>query len=514
VTANLEPTRTPTRPALTSALVLLVGLALVDVVGHLLVGGNYGYFRDELYYIAAGHHLSFGYVDFPPLIALLAALLDRLAGDGLVAIHVVPAIASGVLVIVAGLMAWELGGGRATVLLAGLGTAVAVVFLATGSIFSMDVLDQVWWALAAYLVIRRIRRDDPRIWLLIGLVVGAALATKLTVLFFCFGLVVGLFLTPLRRDLRTPWPWLGGVLAAAFLAPYVVWNAVHGWATPDFWSHSGAMGGGGPISFLANQILSLNPITLPLTVAGLLFLFRSQAGKPYRALGWAFVVLYVLFTVLNAKPYYLAPAYPMLFAAGACLLDRVRRRWILPAYGAVLAVSGALLAPLAMPVLPPATFVRYYGALSGAGNGGAGQSTSGAFPQYLGDRFGWDGMASTVSRVYTSLPAAERAQACVFTGNYGEASALSLYRQRYSLPPVISGHNSYYLWGPGPCSGQVLIVLGQSRADLQQSFGSVEQAATITCSYCMPEENDLPVYVARQPVGSVGSLWPTTRHYN
>ncbi|HET9015084.1 MAG TPA: glycosyltransferase family 39 protein, partial [Thermomicrobiaceae bacterium] len=336
---------------------LLVGLALADVAGHLLVGGNYGYFRDELYYIAAGHHLAFGYVDFPPMIALLAALLGRLAGDSLIAIHVVPALGAGALVIVAGLIARELGGGRTAMLLAGLATAVAVVFLATGSLFSMDVLDEIWWALAAYLVVRRIRRDEPRTWLWIGLVVGVALATKLTVLFLCFGLVVGLLLTPPRRDLGTRWPWLAGVLAAAFLAPYVVWNAVNGWPTLDFWLHSGVRGGGGPVSFLANQIVALNPLTLPLTVAGLLFYFRAPAGKPYRALGWAFVATYLLLTVLNGKPYYFAPAFPMVFAAGGCLLEGIRRRWVLPVYGAALAVSGALLAPLAMPVLPPASFV-------------------------------------------------------------------------------------------------------------------------------------------------------------
>ncbi|HET9017560.1 MAG TPA: hypothetical protein VFN57_18310, partial [Thermomicrobiaceae bacterium] len=204
----------------------------------------------------------------------------------------------------------------------------------------------------------------------------------------------------------------------------------------------------------------------------------------------------------------------MVFAAGGCLLEGIRRRWVLPVYGAALAVSGALLAPLAMPVLPPASFVQHYGFLTGAGNGGAGQSTSGALPQYLGDRFGWRGMAATVSRVYTALPAADRARACVFTENYGEAGALDLYRASEPLPPAISGHNSYYLWGPGACSGRVLITVGIPRADLARGYRSVARAATIRCDYCMPEENDVPVYVARDPVESVAALWPTTRHYN
>jgi 4-amino-4-deoxy-L-arabinose transferase-like glycosyltransferase len=188
---------------------LLVGLALADFAGHMLVSANYGYFRDELYYMEAGRHLAFGYVDFPPLIALIARVLDALAGDALWAIHLVPALATALIVFVTGLMARELGGGRFAQFLAAIASLAAVTFLAVGSLFSMDALDELWWVLASYVLILVLRRDDGRLWLLFGLITGVDLATKVTMLFFGFAVAVGLLVSPARGHIRTKWPWLG-----------------------------------------------------------------------------------------------------------------------------------------------------------------------------------------------------------------------------------------------------------------------------------------------------------------
>jgi len=243
--------------ARTGGIALLLGLAIADFVAHMLVSTNYGYFRDELYYIEAGRHLSFGYVDFPPLIALLARLLDVIAGAALWAIHVVPALATALIVFMTGLMARELGGGRFAQAMAALASLAAPSFLATGSIFSMDALDELWWALAAYVVILIFKRDRARLWLLFGVVVGVGLTTKVTMLFFGFALAVGLLLTPARRHLRSKWIWLGGVIAFAFLVPYVLWNAGNGWPTPEFFANY--EGSDGPSEFLFGQILGMNP---------------------------------------------------------------------------------------------------------------------------------------------------------------------------------------------------------------------------------------------------------------
>jgi 4-amino-4-deoxy-L-arabinose transferase-like glycosyltransferase len=495
---------------------ILAALGGLSFLAHMLVAGNYGYFRDELYYMADGRHPAFGYVDQPVLIGWIAAVLHIFSADSLIAIHVIPALAAAALAVVTGLMARELRGGRFAQALAALAAAVALVFMATGSIFSMDILDQLWWALGALALMRLIRLDRPRLWLSFGLVAGIGLLTKLDMLFFGLALALALLVSARRRDLRTPWPWLAAAIAFAFLLPYIFWNVANGWPTWEFWHHYGGIGTG-PIDFLANQILLMNPLAVPLAVIGIVFYFR-QAGAPYRVLGWAFVFLYLLFTLLHLKPYFLAPAYPLLFAPGAVALERFARGprfWLRPAYAGILALAGLLLAPLAMPILSPATFVATYGSLTGLGNGGAGQSTAGSFPQYLGDRFGWDSMTRTVEAVYAALPPGERAQACVFAGNYGEASALSLLGQAGHLPPVVSGHNNFYLWGPGPCSGTVVIALGDAMANLQGSYARVMQAAINVCAYCMAEENDLPIFVltgATEPVFK--TRWRDVKHFD
>ena len=494
--------------------VVLLGLAFASFVAHMLVSDNYGYFRDELYYIEAGRHLAFGYVDFPPFIALVARFMDLLAADALWAIHIVPALATALIVLITGLMARELRGGRFAQALAALASLVAVTFLATGSIFSMDALDGLWWVLASYVLILILKRDDGRLWLLFGLVAGVGLTTKVTMLFFGFSIVVGLLLTPARRHFGTKWIWLGGVIALAFLLPYVLWNAANGWPTLEFFGNY--EGSGGPIEFLIGQIPGMNPFTLPLSFAGLYFYLGKHCGRPYRALGWTFVVLVFVLTLLAAKPYTLAPAYPMLFAGGAVVSERLGGRsgmLLKSVYVVLLLVSGILLAPLAMPVLPPATFAATYGFLSGTGDAAAGQDTQGIFPQPLGDRFGWENMTSTVAGAYGRLPTEEQARACIFTANYGEASALNFLDGHYGLPPAISGHNNYHLWGPNGCTGEVMVIVGIPRGVVEQVYADVKRAATVTCQYCVSEESDVAVYVATRPEVSIRDLWPQTKHF-
>ena len=482
---------------------LLLGLAAVSFVAHMLVAGNYGYFRDELYYIADGRRLQAGYVDQPLLMGWLAALLRVIASDSLVAIHVIPALACAALVVVTGLMARELGGGRAAQFVAGVAALCALAFMATGSLFSMDVLDQLWWAVAGLIVIRLLRRDAPRLWLLVGLVFALGLLTKVTVLYFGLALFLGLLVTPARRYLRAPWPWLAGGLAGLGLLPYVIWNALNGWPTVEFWQHYGARSG--PLDFFVTQMGQMNPLALPLAVAGLAFYFRPS-GARYRLLGWTFVFLYLLLTLVGAKAYFLAPAYPLLFAPGAVVFERLRPRprlaWIRPTYLALLALTGVLLAPDVMPILPPATVVRVYGALDPA----------------LGDRFGWDSLTQTVEQVYAALPAAQQAHTCVVTSNYGEAGALEQLAPPGRLPPIISGHNNYYLWGPGGCTGQTLIGVGFALSDFQNSpahYAQVTLAATANCQYCLNYEQRLPIVVASSPASlDLARLWPSVKHYD
>jgi hypothetical protein len=517
--SNLR-TKLISRQTLASDTAFLISLALIKFLVHLATSGNYGFFRDELYYIDAGKHLAAGYVEFPSFIALLAASIHLVLGDSLVVYHLFPAIAGTVLVLLSGLMARELGGGRFAQGLAVLASLAATTFLAIDSIFSMDAFDELWWVLMAYILIRLIKRDQPRLWLLFGLIAGIGLLTKVTLLMFGFALVVGLLLTPQRKYLLNKWAWIGGAIAFAFLLPYILWNAANGWPTLEFWSTytNGHANPASALGFLPQQVLTMNPLTLPLWLAGLYFYFFTQAGKPYRVFGWAFVILYVLFTMTHAKLYFLAPAYPALFAGGSLVVwQRVRKPrwgWLKPAYPSLLALVGLLLAPIVMPIIPASLYGRVTAPLGGNAGVKVEDRTTGVLPQQLADRLGWDTMTATIARVYHSLPKEEQAQACILTENYGEAGAIDFYGPQYHLPQAISGHNSHYLWGPGTCTGQVVISIGYSLAPLRGAFDSVSQAATITCVSCMPEENNLPVYVCHHLKTSMQAFWPSIKHYD
>jgi hypothetical protein len=505
-----------TRERLTSDTALLLYVAGISFVGHLLVAGNYGYFRDELYYIDAGRHLAFGYVEYPPFIALLAFAL-RIFGDSLLALHFVAALANAALIVVTGLIARQLGGGRFAQLLAAVASASAAVYLGTGSLFTMDVFDELWWALVVYVLILLLKRGEPRLWLVFGLVAGIGLTTKVTMLYLGFGVAVGLLFTPERRYLWTRHAWLGGAIAFAFLLPYLLWNAVNGWPTVEFWAnYGGHLAGESPVDFLLSQIVIMNPLTLPLWIAGLVYFF-SRAGKPYRALGWTYVVLFVVMALMGTKSYFLAPAYPFLFAGGAVLFAGALARrpalgWAKVASVALLALSGAFLAPGVMPILPPAAYGGPYTLIVGT-SGAQQEGGSTPLPQILADRFGWDTMDAKLAAVYRGLPAADRAEACIFTLNYGEAGAVNQLGPQYGLPHAVSGHNNYYYFGPDGCSGKVLITVGIPRADLEQAFGQVTNAGTTSCKYCVDEENGVPIFVARQPKAPIQQLWPRTKHF-
>ena len=509
-----------TRQTLTGETALLVYLASIKFLVHLITSDNYGFFRDELYYIDAGKHLAAGYVEFPPFIAFLAAFVRVLAGNSLIALHILPAIAGALLVLLTGLIARELGGGRFAQCLAALASLTAIIFLGIDSLFSMDSFDELWWVLMAYILIRLIKRDQPRLWLLFGLIAGIGLMTKITMLMFGFAIVIGLLLTPQRKYLFNRWVWIASAIAFAFLLPYVLWNAANGWPTLEFWSTytNGHANPASALGFLYQQIATMNPLTLPLWLAGLYYYFFTRAGKPYRVFGWAFVILYILFTISRAKLYFLAPAYPMLFAAGSLLIEQFVHKphlgWLKPAYISLLILTGLLLAPIAMPILPPALYGRVMGFVGGDAGIKVEDRVTTQLPQQLADRFGWDTMVATVAHVYNTLPPNEKAQACIIAQNYGEAGAIDLYGPQYNLPPAISGHNSYYLWGPGTCTGKVIISIGFSFADLQTAFRNVNQAAMITCTYCMPAENNLPVYVSLNPKVSLKAIWLRIKHYN
>ena len=486
---------------------------------HLLTAARGGIFRDELYYLACSEHLGLGYVDQPPLVGYTAWLARHLFGTSLPGLRFLPALAAGGTVALTAGMARRLGGGRFAVSLAAVLAALAPVYVSIFSILSMNAFDVLLWAAAFFLLLRILEGGAPRDWLLFGLVAGLGLENKLSMGFLGAGVAAGLLLAREWQQFRRPWLWLGGALALLLFLPHCLWQAVHGWPAHEFMAH--AMGSkNAPLSLfdtLRTWTLQMNPAAVPIVLAGLVFLLVRPAGKPYRALGWASLVITGLLLSQRSKPYYLSPLFTLLFAAGSVVAGHVtaprRLGWI----RAVLLVActgvGLALTPRAKPLLPTEAYLAYAARL-GLSTPAEENHEMGRLPQFFADRIGWRELAETVARVADSLTPEERQGLCVFGQNYGQAGAIDFYGPSLGLPKALSGHNSYFLWGPRGCRGDVVIVIDGDLEDLQEVFESAELATTYTCSDCMPYENDKPIWIARHLKRPMENLWPQVRHYN
>ncbi len=494
----------------------LYALAALYALLHLAVIDRYGIFRDELYYVACARHLAWGYVDHPPLIAFLTRLELALFGSSLAALRILPILAGAATVAVAGLIARELGGGRFAQVLAGLSVAVAPVYLFLFHILSMNAVEVLLWSLAAYVLTRLLSGGDPRLWLAFGALAGLGLETKHSMLLLGLGVFAGVLASPSRRLLASPWPWLGGLLAAALFVPNVLWEVRHGWPTLEFLRHAeaGKNVHYSPLAFLGQQVLQMQPLTAIVWIAGLLGLLFAPALRRFQALGWAYVAIAAVLLAQASKPYYLSPAYPWLFAAGAVLVEgwTARRAWLRPAALALLAVNGAATAPLTLPVLSEETYIRYAAALGIHPESGE-RHRMGALPQHFADMHGWPELTAEVARVWRALPPPERARCGIFGQNYGEAGAIDYFGPAYGLPHAISAHNSYYLWGPDGYDGSCLIVLNDEPARLAELFADVEPAGRFDCRYCMPYEDGMAIHVCRRPKRPLAAVWPKLKSF-
>jgi 4-amino-4-deoxy-L-arabinose transferase-like glycosyltransferase len=522
-----------------AAAIELWGLSLVALALQLATICRYGWFRDELYYAACGRRLAFGYVDHPPVVALFAWLSRVLLGESLPAQRLLPALAGAAVVLLAGLLARELGGGRWAQLLAAACVLIAPRLLAAFHVLSTNTLEILVWTVAALVVARLANGADRRHWLLFGAVAGVGLETKHSMLFFGLGLAVGLLLTPFgRRALRQRWVYLGAAVAAALFLPNLLWEAAHGWPTLEFLRQAQAQKNLplSPAGFLADQALAMQPLTLPVWAAGLGWLLLARRASRFRLLGWTCLTIAAVLMAWKAKGYYLGPIFPLLYAAGATAIEGVaaaaavragraahreqdmdgrrRRRggWVVAVIIVLLLAGGAVTAPFGLPLLAPAAFIRYQAAL-GLAPSTTERKRLAELPQHYADMFGWPEMTAEVARVFRSLPPPQQARACVYGQNYGEAGAIEQLGRRLCLPPAIAGHNSYFLWGPGRCDGSVLIILGGSLPGHRAMCSELRQAGLVHSRYAMPYENDLPVYVCRmrQPLAEV---WGRFKHYD
>jgi hypothetical protein len=500
------------RPAGTVPIVAGVAAVLLHLAGN----PHYGFFRDELYFIACGRHPALGYVDQPPLVPLLAAL-SQAPGLSLFALRAIPALFSGASIYVTCLLARELGGSVFAAVVAAIAAFLSPVLMSFGMKISTDTPGLFFWPLSALLVLRLVKGGNPRGWLAVGAVLGAAAESKYSVIFFVSALLVGLLLTEQRRVLWTPWLVAGIGLGVLVALPNFYWQAVHGFPMLEL-LRNGQRGKNvvlGPLEFLGAELLITNPGLAPIWITGLVFLLRQPQ---WRFLGLGYLVLMGEMIAVHSKHYYPANVYPILFAAGGVALEGLTAS--LPALRAPLVglflVLGSALVPYALPVLPLPAFLAYHARVAPLIHLQGARTENlkmGTLPQDWADMQGWPELAEVVARVYHALPPEERTRAAILADNYGEAAAIDFFGAPLGLPPVISGHNQYWLWGPRGYDGSVLIDVNANVEDDAKLCQSATLGATFASPLSMPYESKFDIVVCRGLKRPLAEFWARQRLY-
>lgn len=488
----------------------------------LATASRYGYFGDEMYHMACGEHLAWGYVDQPPLIAVFAWLTRHLFGTSVFAIRIFPAAANFFLVWLTGLIARELGGGRFAQGLAALCSACAGVYLILGHLFTMNVFEPLLWMACAYVVIRIVKTGNQKLWLWFGLLAGIGLENKYSMGVFGLAIVVGLLLTRERKAFASPWIWIAGVVAFLIFLPNLVWNVQHHWPFLELMRNIRASGRDTvftPLGYLKAQIFLMTPVTFPVWFMGALFFLSWQKGRPFRVLGWTFVTVLAVFIVAHGKDYYASPVFPMMFAGGAIAIEQLAghqgRAWLKPAIVGLIVVGTATLSPLFVPVLSPEGFLRYQAKLPFQIQPDEKSMQVERMPHYYADCFGWEEMVQAVAKSYAMLPAEERADTAIFAHNFAAAGAIDIIGPRYGLPKAISGHQSYWLWGPRNYSGHTVIIVGDTPEGASEWFDEVTVVAELHNPYAPPWE-DGPVLLCRKPKNPapLREVWSKVKHWD
>jgi 4-amino-4-deoxy-L-arabinose transferase-like glycosyltransferase len=490
---------------------ILCVLALASILLHTLVNGRYGFHRDELLTFTNSRHLAWGYVVYPPITPFLGRVELELFGSSLRGFRFFAAVAQGLALLLTGLAARQLGGKREAQLLAALAVGIAGFSLVHGSFLSYSSFDFPCWILVAYFVIRLLKSEDARWWVAIGAAIAIGMMAKYSMAFLAVGVAGGVILTPARRYVKSPWFWCGAAVALLIMLPNIIWQMEHNFVSLDYLKsiHARDIRWGWTDHFLLNQFWKgANPVTVPLWCVGLWYLFGTPSGKRYRMLGWMYVIPLLAFVLARGRDYYLAPAYPMLLAAGAVWGEQwlaslnprsafaVRQNsWI------SLAIAGLCTAALTLPIAPVnSAWWR------------VANRTAGIFDNEIG----WPELAETVANIRDSLPARDRARLGILAGDEGEAGAINLHGRAYGLPTAISGMNSNWERGYGNPPPETVIVLGERRDFVDRNFESCQSAGRLTNRYGI-ENSSIKgydeIFVCRDLRQPWPDFWKTFRYY-
>lgn len=505
--------------ALTSGTAIVLYVALLRIILYFVAGPNYGYFRDELYYLACGEHPAWGYVDQPPLIAWIAWLLQHTIGTSLWALRLLPALSGYGAILLSGQLARELGGRRWAMFLAAFATLMAPVLLALSHLFTMNAFDPLLWLVIALLLVRIVKSGNEHLWLVIGALAGITILNKYGVLFWLSGVIIGICLTPLRQSLRHRWFWIGSALATAISLPNFLWQWHYRFPFLQL-MHNIREGGRDitlpPLPYLWAQAQMLGFVAALLVLFALLFFFSKQ-GQRFRVLGWAYVIFLAEMMFLHGKMYYLAPVYPIMFAAGGVWLENATARkrwiWVKPALALTIAVVSGIYIPTIVPILSVPGFLAYEHKM-GIEQQKFEHSRQGVLPQLYADMFGWEGMTQRVAAYYHTLSPEEQQKTAIFANNYGEGGAIDFFGPKYGLPKSIGGHQNYWIWGPRQYTGESIIVLGEGdESNMQELCASYAIVGNGKDPLSRPDEW-LPIYHCRGLKWNLQTQWPLLKRWH
>ncbi|MGA2890249.1 MAG: glycosyltransferase family 39 protein [Terracidiphilus sp.] len=511
------PARTPLRYALLlsaffAALTFLVHLASSLWGSHL----GYGFFRDELYFLVCGHHLAWGYVDQPPLVALQARLAETLFSLSPTGIRILSFAAGGMTVGLTGLLAWQLGGHRTAQVLAMTAVLAAPVFLGAANFLSMNSWEPCFW-MGALLVLLRLADGSaaPRTWLLFGLLAGLGIENKHSTVFFLVALLLGLILSPQRGILWTKGCAAGVSLLLLLALPNFLWQWVHHFPTYELLNgiaHSDKNTKLPPLAFLREQVNMLLIVSAPLWIGGLAWLAFCRSGRAWRFMALTYLSFLAMMMLMHAKDYYVAPIYPILFAAGAIAFGQLTRRsWPSIVYAVILVcLLCRVTAPIMLTILPPdryAAFTTHF-----VNTSVKQEKFTSPLPQFLSDRFGWPQMVEGFAARYNALPPDVRARTAIFCGNYGEASAVNILGPKYGLPTAISGHQNYFYWGWNGYTGESVLTLGDNPKDYMNDYEEVVDLGLFDAPWIMDFEHKHYLWLCHRK-RPYAADWPEFKHW-
>lgn len=496
---------------LKSDLAMLLLLALASVAIHTATNGQYGFHRDELQTLDDARHLDWGFVAYPPITPLIGRIELMLFGTSLIGFRFFAVVAVSAAIVLAGLIAKDLGGGRHEQLLAAAATFVAPFALAQGAVFQYVSFDYLWGVLATYFLVRLCKSGDARWWVGIGVALGLGMETRYTAGFLTLGIVGGVLLSDARKYLKSKWLWIGVGISVLLFLPNVIWQAKHDWISLDFLKHlhERDVRQGRNKGFLAGQILlCVNLVTVPLVAMGLWFLSAKEQGRRYAVAGWTILVTFLLFWIAKARFYYTAPIYPVVFAAGSVAFGNWMKTTTREIAKAVAGIQWALIllngAVFAVFVIPIAPF------------GGAAWRVTSKLHDQFREQIGWTELAENVAQVFRSLPAEEQAGTGILAGNYGEGGALNLYGPALGLPHAMAGTNSFWYRGYDPREPQTVILVGLDKDEAEANFASCAVAAKNTNQFGVENEEsrDHPdIYLCRGLKGTWAEFWKKFRRY-